>query len=73
MADCIKYMFDVVDAEEASTTDITIPDTPKIGNDYVGIKTLDPTVTDVAVTTGGFTGKDGALSGKSFKNNWMKQ
>ena len=72
MADCINYMFDVVDAEEASATDITIPDTPKIGNDYVGIKTLDTTVTDVAVTTGGFTGKDGALSGKSFKNNWMK-
>lgn len=73
MADCINYMFDVVDYEAASETDITIPENPKIGNAFVGVKMLDSTNTDVSVTAGGFSGKDTMLSGsKSFPNNWMK-
>ncbi len=71
MADCINYMFDVVDAEPASLEDITIPDTPKIGNSFVGFKVLDSTTE--GVVAGGFASKDSALSGPSFKDNWMKK
>ena len=74
MADCINYMFDVVDAEPASAEDITIPSTPKIGNSFVGVKALDCTTNEpgITITTGGFTKKDNALSGQSFKDNFMK-
>lgn len=71
MADCINYMFDVVDAEDASTEDITIPDTPKIGDSFVGFKVLDNT--SEGVTAGGFNAKDSALQGPSFKDNWLKK
>lgn len=71
MADCINYMFDVVDAEPASLEDITIPGTPKIGNKFVGFKVLDSTT--AGVVAGGFNAKDNALSGPSFKDNWMKK
>lgn len=71
MADCINYMFDVVDAEPADLEDITISSTPKIGNSFVGFKVLDSTT--AGVVAGGFGDKDGALSGPSFKDNWMKK
>ncbi|MBQ9766562.1 MAG: SGNH/GDSL hydrolase family protein [Lachnospiraceae bacterium] len=81
MADCVNYMFDVVNYEAGSETDITIPDTPKIGDDFVGVKMVDSTTSDsnVTITPGSFSGKDStvgtflyASSTKTFPNNWMK-
>ncbi|MBQ7924663.1 MAG: SGNH/GDSL hydrolase family protein [Lachnospiraceae bacterium] len=80
MADCLNYMFDVVNYEEASEKDITIPAVPKIGNAFVGVKMVDSKTSDsnVTITPGCFTGTDNAVGGfqhskdKTFPNNWLK-
>lgn len=81
MAECINYMFDVVDREVASTTDITIPDNPRIGNSFVGVQMIDSTTTDadIKISAGAFNGKDSTIGGfqhtpgaKTFPDNWMK-
>lgn len=81
MAECINYMFDVVDREVASTTDITIPDTPRIGNAFVGVEMIDSTTTDadIKITPGAFSSVDTTIGSfqhtagaKTFPDNWMK-
>ncbi len=81
MTDCIAYMYSVVDSEPASASDITIPNSPKIGDSFVGVQLVDSKSSDanVAVTAGGFSGTDNAVgtfsyatSTKTFPNNWTK-
>lgn len=81
MADCINYMFDVVNYEAGSEADITIPATPKIGDSFVGVQMIDSATNnaDISIAAGSFSGKDSALgtfsyatSTKTFPNNWMK-
>lgn len=81
MADCVNYLFDVVNSEAGSASDITIPSTPKIGDDFVGVKMIDSSTNDsnVTITPGSFSSKDNgvgtflyATSTKTFPDNWMK-
>ncbi len=71
MADCISYLYDMVDSEEIIEKDISIPDTTYYGQSYVGIHMLTPaTVPDrVSLDIGSFTAVD--KSSWTFPDNWM--
>lgn len=74
IADCVNFMFDVVDNEVALDEDMLIPSTTVYGDAFVGINALDSTSTDqnVTISVGSFTDVDDTTAGISFKKNWMK-
>lgn len=77
-AECIGHYFDVVNKEEIATSDLTIPDSAKIGKSYEGIKMIDSKSTSeyYKVESGSFNGTDSGTGImkyglKIFQNNWM--
>lgn len=85
MADCIDYLWNTVDSQEAAAEDITIPEASKIGDAYVNEFMLDSSMSgtttvagrEVTIDTGSFTSVDSLVahfnySGEAiFPLNWM--
>lgn len=80
-ADCISNLFDVVNKDAKAASDITIPDTGKIGKSFDGVQmiTSKSTSSDYTVTPGSFTNTDKSIgslqydsSRKTFPDNWMR-
>ncbi len=74
IADCVNFMFDVVNNEVTIDEDMIIPSTTVYGDAFVGINALDSTSTDqnVSISVGSFTDVDDITAGNSFKKSWMK-
>lgn len=77
MADCMKYLFEQVDQEEKTSSDIEVTDKSWFGSTYENVVMIDNTDTDLVISSGSFDKIDNSLgtirydNTKTFPLNWM--
>ncbi len=78
MKDCLKYLFETVDAEEKMADDITVGEYFWYSDIYDNVQMIDNTNTEIVTSVGSFTGTDKNIGSVRYDNtqtfplNWSR-